>query len=104
MNREEFSTLPLTLSVCADATRRASEGATTSRRSPESRHEAEGTPVQRLWRAPEVAAYLGVPVATLHQWRYHGRGPDAFRVGRHLRYDPAAVNRWLHEQCSGQGS
>jgi excisionase family DNA binding protein len=53
----------------------------------------------RLWTTPEVAAYLGVPVTTLHQWRSGRIGPDAFRVGRHLRYDPDVVKRWLVEQC-----
>jgi hypothetical protein len=46
-----------------------------------------------------VAAYLGVPVTTLYQWRTGRIGPDAFRVGRHLRYDPDVVKRWLVEQC-----
>ena len=44
-----------------------------------------------------MSAFLGVPVATLHQWRYQGTGPDAFKVGRHLRYDPDAVRRWVAE-------
>ena len=59
---------------------------------------------QRLWSTREVSAYLGIPVATLHQWRYQGRGPDAYRVGRHLRYRPDAVVHWLDEQCSGRAS
>ena len=46
--------------------------------------------------------FLGVPVSTLHQWRYFAKGPGAFRVGRHLGYDPDAVRLWLVEQCSGQ--
>jgi len=53
----------------------------------------------RLWTTREVAAFLGVPVTTLHQWRTCRIGPDAFRVGRHLRYDPDVVRRWLVEQC-----
>ena len=55
----------------------------------------ENGPPTRLWSAREVSDFLGVPVATLHQWRYQGSGPDAYRVGRHLRYDPATVQRWL---------
>jgi excisionase family DNA binding protein len=53
----------------------------------------------RLWTTKEVAAFLGVPVTTLHRWRYEGTGPDAFRVGRHLRYDPNEVRAWLAEHC-----
>lgn len=54
----------------------------------------------RLWTTRDVGEFLGVPVGTLHQWRYLGTGPAAFRVGKHLRYDPAVVRRWLVEQCS----
>ena len=56
----------------------------------------------RLWSVDDVSAFLGVPVATLHQWRYLGQGPAAFRVGRHLRYDPDRVKRWLLDSCTGQ--
>jgi hypothetical protein len=55
-----------------------------------------------LWSAADVSTFLGVPVATLHQWRYLGRGPAAYRVGKHLRYDPEIVRRWLDEECAGE--
>jgi hypothetical protein len=48
----------------------------------------------------ELAAYLAVPVKTLRQWRYLGVGPRAYRVGRHLRYRPADVRRWLEDECT----
>lgn len=54
-----------------------------------------GLPV--LLSAAEVAAYLGIPVATLYRWRYQGTGPRAVRVGRHLRYDAAGVRQWLRD-------
>lgn len=57
-------------------------------------------PSGRLWSANEVSAFLSVPVTTLYQWRYYGTGPRAYRVGKHLRYDPAAVRRWLDEQAA----
>ncbi|MEU4241055.1 helix-turn-helix domain-containing protein [Actinoplanes sp. NPDC026619] len=53
------------------------------------------TAVERLWTVDDVAAFLQVPVATLYQWRHHRSGPPAFKVGRHLRYDPAGVLTWL---------
>jgi excisionase family DNA binding protein len=43
----------------------------------------------------ELAGFLGVPVKTVYRWRGHGTGPAALRVGRHLRYHPAEVHRWL---------
>ena len=52
----------------------------------------------RLWTAEETAAYLQVPKATLYQWRYLGIGPEAGRVGRHLRYDPEDVKAWFRNQ------
>ncbi|MFF0550839.1 helix-turn-helix transcriptional regulator [Streptomyces sp. NPDC004311] len=44
--------------------------------------------------AQDVAAYLGVPVPTLYQWRHARKGPPAVRVGRHLRYDWDDVEAW----------
>ncbi len=55
------------------------------------------TVLERLLSADEVAEFLGVPVSTLYQWRHRGCGPDAYRVGRHLRYDPVIVRSWLEE-------
>ncbi len=45
----------------------------------------DGQP-QRLWGVREVAEYLGVPITTLYQWRYHGYGPrhGASHLGRPL--------------------
>jgi hypothetical protein len=51
-----------------------------------------------LWTVHDVSAFLGVPVGTLYQWRYLRVGPPAYRVGRHIRYDPAAVRAWLDAQ------
>ncbi len=53
----------------------------------------------RLWTAQDVAEYLTVPLATLYQWRYLGTGPTAYR-GRHLRYEPTAVQAWLDEHAN----
>ncbi|RBM20132.1 excisionase [Prauserella sp. PE36] len=53
--------------------------------------------IGRLWTVEEVAAYLGVPVKTLYQWKWRGEGPPVRKIGRHLRYVPAAVRRWATE-------
>ena len=50
----------------------------------------------------ELAAFLSLPVKTLRQWRYLGVGPRALKVGRHLRYQPAEVRRWLDEVCTSE--
>ena len=59
---------------------------------------SEAPPVSRLWGVNDVSEYLGVPVATLYQWRTRCEGPPAMRIGRHLRYEPSAVVDWVHEK------
>src|SRR4051794_29212780 len=54
-----------------------------------------------LLSAQEVAAYLGVPVATLYVWRTRGGGPPAFKVGRHLRYRHDDLQDWLTQRAKG---
>jgi excisionase family DNA binding protein len=43
----------------------------------------------------ELAAYLGVPVKTVYEWRYLGVGPPGYRIGRYVRYRPIDVDSWL---------
>lgn len=43
----------------------------------------------------DVAAYLGVPVKTLAEWRSQGKGPGYLKVGRYARYRWPAVESWL---------
>jgi predicted DNA-binding transcriptional regulator AlpA len=49
----------------------------------------------KLWSVHDLAKFLGVPVATLYQWRTKRYGPVGLRVGKHIRYRPADVERWL---------
>lgn len=58
---------------------------------------------ERLISAQELAAYLGVPVATIYSWRYRQEGPPAMRVGRHLRYRWRDIQAWLDELTDGRG-
>jgi excisionase family DNA binding protein len=51
--------------------------------------------VQRLLTPEEVAEVLAVPVETLRHWRYTRTGPPVIKVGKHLRYRPDALERWL---------
>ena len=53
--------------------------------------------IDRLLTAGELGAFLGVPVATLYAWRYRGKGPAGFRVGKHLRYRRSDVEYWIRE-------
>lgn len=58
---------------------------------------------ERLWTVEELARFLGVPVATVYQWRYRRQGPPGIRVGRHLRFRRADIERWLSERLSVSG-
>jgi predicted DNA-binding transcriptional regulator AlpA len=51
--------------------------------------------MDRLWSVEDVSDYLGIPVKTLYQWKWRGDGPPVRKIGRHLRYDPDAVRRWV---------
>lgn len=54
----------------------------------------------RLLTVEELAEYLGVPVATLYQWRYRREGPKGFRVGRHVRYRWSEIEAWVERQMA----
>jgi predicted DNA-binding transcriptional regulator AlpA len=48
----------------------------------------------------DVAALFKVPLETVYHWRKQQVGPPGFRVGRHVRYDPAAVRAWVAGQST----
>jgi excisionase family DNA binding protein len=43
----------------------------------------------------ELSALLGVPVATIYDWRTRGLGPVAHRFGKHLRFAICDVEAWI---------
>ncbi|MFE5831613.1 helix-turn-helix domain-containing protein [Streptomyces sp. NPDC056508] len=46
----------------------------------------------------DIAELFDVPLETVYHWRKKRTGPPGFRVGRHVRYDPAAVRTWVTQQ------
>jgi predicted DNA-binding transcriptional regulator AlpA len=42
----------------------------------------------------DIAEMFDVPKQTVYQWRKKRTGPPGFRVGKYIRYDPAAVHAW----------
>lgn len=46
----------------------------------------------------ELAAYLGVPVGTIYDWRVSGKGPRAHRFGKHLKFAVSDVRLWAEQQ------
>ncbi|WP_189271879.1 helix-turn-helix domain-containing protein [Kitasatospora griseola] len=62
--------------------------------------EESTTPLPARYLKPEdLVELFDLPsVETVYQWRRKRTGPPGFRVGRHLRYDPAEVARWVAAQ------
>ncbi|MGW2367129.1 helix-turn-helix domain-containing protein [Streptomyces sp. NPDC001667] len=52
----------------------------------------------RYLTTDDIAEIFDVPKETVYQWRKKRTGPPGFRVGTHLRYDPADVHRWVTER------
>ncbi|MGW5613195.1 helix-turn-helix domain-containing protein [Streptomyces sp. NPDC003877] len=48
----------------------------------------------------DIADMFGVPLETVYQWRRKRTGPPGFRVGKHLRYDPADVRAYVIQRKS----
>lgn len=51
-----------------------------------------------LWSPQTTAQFLGRKVSVLAYWRGVGSGPLFIRVGKHVRYRPADVQKWLAER------
>jgi excisionase family DNA binding protein len=54
--------------------------------------------LEPLMDLTELASYLGVPVSTVYDWRVHGKGPSAYRFGKHLKFAISDVRAWMAEQ------
>ena len=52
----------------------------------------------KLLTVKDVAEITHVPVSTVHHWALRGEGPPSFKLGKHRRYDAAAIPLWLAER------
>ncbi|WP_326774111.1 MULTISPECIES: helix-turn-helix transcriptional regulator [unclassified Streptomyces] len=43
----------------------------------------------------DIAEIFEVPKETVYQWRKKRTGPPGFRIGKHVRYDPADVYAYI---------
>lgn len=58
----------------------------------------------RYWTTEKTAQYLGLEPHTLNVWRSARRyGLPFVRVGRLIRYDARAVERWLQARTVNPG-
>ena len=60
-----------------------------------------GLLAHQLLTPDQLSEWLQIPKQTVYKWRTHGGGPRGYRVGKHLRYDCAEVERWLVAQSDG---
>ncbi|WP_425303292.1 helix-turn-helix transcriptional regulator [Nocardia wallacei] len=50
---------------------------------------------EHCWDIHDVGRFLKVSPDTVREWRKHGYGPPARRVGKHLRWRPDEVRSWF---------
>lgn len=58
----------------------------------------QGQVFPQLLTVEDVARILCVPLSTVHHWAAHGDGPPSFKVGKHRRFDAAAVAAWIEKR------
>jgi predicted DNA-binding transcriptional regulator AlpA len=56
---------------------------------------------ERLINDHEVAAMVGVSVATVRRWRLLRSGPRYLRIGVLIRYRPESIRQWLDARPTG---
>ena len=54
--------------------------------------------LEPLMDVPELASYLGISISTVYDWRVHGKGPAAYRFGKHLKFAVSDVRAWIAQQ------
>ncbi|MFC8223062.1 helix-turn-helix transcriptional regulator [Streptomyces sp. NPDC057362] len=54
----------------------------------------------RYLNPDDIAEIFDVPKETVYQWRRKRIGPQGFRVGKHIRYDPADVRAYVVQRKS----
>ena len=56
---------------------------------------------EALWTPDELSGFLSIPEKTLREWRSKGYGPPWRKVGKHVRYEPSKVRKWLDSLTGG---
>lgn len=54
--------------------------------------------LEPLISVEQLAAYVGLPRQTIYDWRVSGKGPKAYRIGKHLRFAVSDVRAWVEQQ------
>lgn len=62
---------------------------------PDPRATLRGGLPDRYLDPDDIAVMFKVPKETVYQWRKKRTGPPGFRIGKHIRYDPADVRAYV---------
>ena len=57
--------------------------------------------METLITSQGLAETFGIPLRTLDQWAYQGKGPKFVKVGRHRRYRPEDIDQWVADNVRG---
>lgn len=60
-----------------------------------SRGAGKDAPSSGMLTTSEAAAYLGLSIATLRDWRYRGIGVASQKDGGRVLYERAELERWV---------
>ncbi len=58
---------------------------------------------ERLWTTEEVAVHFRTTAPTVRYWRFCGRGPRSFKVGRRVLYRESDVRSWAEQAMTVGG-
>lgn len=59
--------------------------------------------IDGLMSPQELAELLGLPISTVYGMNCEGSGPRRIRIGKHIRYRRADVNKWLDSRVVENG-
>jgi predicted DNA-binding transcriptional regulator AlpA len=65
---------------------------------PDLRATLRGGLPDRYLTPDDIAELFEVSLETVYQWRKKRTGPRGFRIGKHLRYDPADVRAYVDQR------
>ncbi|MHB1173237.1 MAG: helix-turn-helix domain-containing protein [Lacisediminihabitans sp.] len=63
-----------------------------------SRPPAASGGLEPLLSIADLAEYLGVPIATIYDWRTQHKGPAGHRFGKHVMFAVSDVKNWVEKQ------